>query len=295
VRPRIAPAARAWSTTLEDPRIGPLTLHGALRDETGATQCLVVVHGLGGSIDRPYCIDAAQAAQRAGISCLRFGLRGADRHGEDFYHAGLVADLDAALASSALAAYERVYVLGFSLGGHVTLRYALGQPAARVRALAAVCAPLDLELAAQLIDRPQSVIYRRHVLAGLNEIYAAVAQKRAVPTPLAEVLRADRLRTWDSLTVVPRFGFASVENYYSTMSVGPRLHELKLPSLLIQSVHDPMVPPWTYERHLAQPIRQLHVERLAFGGHVAFPNVRLRDVTHAAPLSDQVVAWLTAH
>jgi predicted alpha/beta-fold hydrolase len=281
--------------TLEDPQIGQLTLHGALRHEPDAAQCLVVVHGLGGAIDRPYCIDAAQAAQRAGISCLRFGLRGADRRGEDFYHAGLVADLEAALASPALAAYERLYVLGFSLGGHVTLRYALGQPAARVRALAAVCAPLDLELAAQLIDRPQSVIYRRHVLAGLNEIYAAVAQKRSVPTPLAQVLRAEHLRTWDSLTVVPRFGFASVEDYYSTMSVGPRLHELKRPSLLIQSVHDPMVPPWTYERHLAQPIRQLHVERLGSGGHVAFPNVRLADVTHAAPLSDQVVAWLTAH
>jgi uncharacterized protein len=293
--PRAAPESQAWSTTLSDPQIGTLTLRGALRHEPDSEACLVVVHGLGGSIDRPYCIDAAQAAQRAGISCLRFGLRGADRGGEDFYHAGLTADVEAAVASPALAAYARLYVLGYSLGGHVTLRYALGAHDARVRAVAAVCAPLDLELSAQWIDRPQSRVYREHVLSGLNEIYAAVAARQAVPTPLDQVRSARRLRTWDSLTVVPRYGFGSVENYYASMSVGPRLAELELPGLLIQSIHDPMVPPWSYERHLTRASEALDVKRLATGGHVAFPNVRLGNVTRAAPLCDQIIAWLRAH
>jgi predicted alpha/beta-fold hydrolase len=293
--PRAAPESQVWSTTLSDPKIGQLTLRGALRHEPDSKACLLVVHGLGGAIDRPYCIDAAQSAQRAGISCLRFGLRGADRGGEDFYHAGLIADVEAAVASQALAEYERLYVLGYSLGGHVTLRYALSTHAARVRAVAAVCAPLDLDLSAQWIDRPQSRVYRGHVLAGLNEIYAAVSLRHAVPTPLDQVRQARSLRVWDSLTVVPRFGFGSVDNYYSSMSVGPRLLELKLPSLLIQSTHDPMVPPWTYERHLLRTSQHLDVQRLSSGGHVAFPNVRLGNVTRAAPLSDQIIAWLRTH
>jgi predicted alpha/beta-fold hydrolase len=295
-RPRAAPSSEPWSTSLEDPCAGSVTLRGALRRETGAgaRSCVVVVHGLGGSIERPYCILAALAAQRAGISCLRLGLRGADRQGEDFYHGGLTRDIEAAVASAALAQFERIYVLGYSLGGHVTLRYAI-HPSIdpRVRAVAAVCAPLDLARAAQHIDAPGSYLYRRHVLSGLNEIYAAVAERKQVPTSLAYALRAQALRTWDSLTIVPRFGFGDVAAYYREMSVGPRLTELKLPSMLVQSTLDPMVPPWTYESHLSASLPKLEVKRLSAGGHVAFPPVRLDSGQPKAQLEDALLRWLT--
>jgi predicted alpha/beta-fold hydrolase len=292
---RAAPAADPWSTSLDDPRAGRVTLRGALRREAGARgrSCLVIVHGLGGSFDRHYCTHAALAAQRAGVSCLRFGLRGADRGGDDFYHGGLWADVHAAISSEALADFETLYVLGYSLGGHVTLRYALEAPAPRVRAVAAVCAPLDLELSARHIDAPRSYVYRRHVLAGLNEIYGAVARRHAVPTPLAHVLAAHSLRTWDSLTVVPRFAFDGVADYYGRMSVGPELHRLQVPALLVQSTLDPMVPPWTYERHLARPLPRLTVRRVAAGGHVAFP--RLPGASgQRESVEAQILAWLTA-
>ena len=97
--------------------------------------------------------------------------------------------------------------LGYSLGGHVSLRYALDVSDPRVRAVAAVCAPLDLDRSATHIDALRSFIYRRHVLDGLNEIYNAVAARSTVPTPPARVARARRMRDWDSLTVVPRFRF----------------------------------------------------------------------------------------
>ncbi len=284
VAPRAAPPARPWSALLHDPTAGPVTLRGALRAREGADSCLVVVHGLGGSIEAHYCIEAARAAEQAGLACLRLGLRGADRQGDDFYHAGLTADLEAAVASEALAGFARIFVLGYSLGGHVTLRFALQPGDVRVRAVAAVCAPLDLELSAQAIDRPGALLYRQHVLSGLKQIYAAVAGKRAVPTPLPRVQRARTIREWDSLTVVPRFGFGTVARYYEQMSAGPRLGALRVPALLAQSLHDPMVPPWTYEPHLQAPAPKLEVRRLAAGGHVGFP-ARVR-------LEAQVLHWL---
>jgi len=292
-----APETVPWSTTLVDPQIGELTLHGVLRQETGAhaRDCLVVVHGLGGSFDRHYCVRAAAAAHRAGISCLRFSLRGADRRGEDFYHAGLCADIEAAIRSQALASFERLYVLGYSLGGHVTLRYGLQKVDPRVRALAAVCAPLDLELSAVHIDGWHSYVYRRHVLQGLKEIYREVAARKRVPTPVARVDAAQRIREWDSLTVVPRFGFANVADYYASMSVGPRLSQLNLPSLLVQSSVDPMVPPWTYERHLARASSHLQVLQLRAGGHVAFPRVSWMSGSTKARLEDHIVAWFATH
>jgi predicted alpha/beta-fold hydrolase len=294
---RSAPRSANWSTNLRDPKVGLVPLHGELRHESGSQQCVVVVHGLGGSIAQHYCVEAALAARRLGLSCLRFALRGADRSGADFYHGGLIDDVSAALASPELSAFTRLYVLGFSMGGHVSLRYGTSAIDPRVRAIAAVCAPLDLELGSRHIDRFSSSVYRHHVLAGLKDIYAAVASRHSVPTPLARVLRARSLREWDSLTVVPRFGFGSVEHYYESMSVGPRLHELRVPSLLVESMRDPMVPAWTYERHLQRQLPKLEVQRLDVGGHVAFPRVTWPGSTHPrrAPLVEHILRWFLAH
>lgn len=293
-RPRKAPSGESFSAVVQDPSAGAITLRGVLRHETGprADACVIIVHGLGGSYERPYCIAAALAAERAGMSSLRLALRGADRSGEDFYHAGLTADLEAATSSKALAGFQRLYVLGYSLGGHVSLRYA-SMPAIdpRVCGVAAVCAPLDLALSAQHIDAPKTYLYRRHVLAGLHEIYCAVAARKPVPTPPALALRAQSLRTWDNLTIAPRFGFADAADYYSQMSVGPRLSRLQVPSLLVQSTHDPMVPPWTYEPHLGAPLPRLEVRRLACGGHVAFPDRRWESGKPRAPLEDAILGW----
>jgi predicted alpha/beta-fold hydrolase len=293
VAPRVAPPSEPWSTVLQDERVGPVTLRGRLRARDGADACLIVVHGLGGSPDSGYCVQAALAAERAGIACLRMSLRGADRGGDDFYHGGLAVDLEAAVASAGLRRFERLYVLGYSLGGHVTLRYALAPSDARVRAVAALCSPLDLELGAQAIDRARAVIYRHHVLNGLKQIYSAVAGKGGdLPTPLQRVLAVRTLREWDSLTVVPRYGFRSTEHYYAEMSVGPRLLQLQLPSLLVHSTADPMVPRWTYESHLVRPLPRLTFHAIAGGGHVGFPdNVRL-GTRGPGVVEDQIVAWL---
>jgi predicted alpha/beta-fold hydrolase len=290
--PRVAPASQPWSTVLEDERIGPVTLRGRLRVREGGDACVIVVHGLGGSPDSGYCVQAAAAADRAGMSCLRMSLRGADRAGDDFYHGGLAADLEAAAASADLQRFARLYVLGYSLGGHVSLCYALAPADARVRAVAAVCSPLDLGLGQQAIDRTRALIYRHHVLAGLKQIYSAVAAKRSVPTPLPRALAARTLREWDELTVVPRYGFGSVDEYYAQMSVGPRLSELQVPALVVHSTLDPMVPPWTYEPHLTRSLPKLTCHPLASGGHVGFPaNVCLGE-RGPGVLEDQILAWL---
>lgn len=298
LRPTPAPAAEPWTTVVDDPRVGPVQLHGKLRHEpTGAASggdCLVVIHGLGGTTDTPYTLAAAQAAGRLGMSCLRLCLRGAARRGQDFYHAGLTADLSAALASPALRRFERIWVLGFSLGGHMTLRYALRPDDPRVRAVAAVCPPLDLERSATAIDQLRNRIYLKYLLAGLNEIYAIAASTGRAPTPLARVRRARSIREWDGLTIAPRFGFDSAEDYYAQMSVGPRLAELSLPALIVQSTADPMVPPWTYADALRPALPGVVVRRLSAGGHVAFP--RGLDLDLGQPQSDemldQVLGWL---
>jgi len=147
---------------------------------------------------------------------------------------------------------------------------------------------LDRPISGLAIDSRRATIYRRHVLSGLNDIYAQVASRRPVPTPLAQVLAARTIREWDSLTVVPRHGFDDVDHYYSSMSVGPRLAELAVPARIVHSTHDPMVPGWTYQDHLARAAgSRLVVEQLDRGGHVGFPA--------GARVESRTLEWLLQH
>ncbi|HWB81808.1 MAG TPA: alpha/beta fold hydrolase [Nannocystaceae bacterium] len=271
VWPARAPTDAPWWITVEDARMGALRIGGRIRVAEGADTLLVIVHGLGGSSESPYVRRSAIAAAARGWSYLRVDLRGADGGGEDFYHAALVQDLQAALAEPRCAAHRRVLVLGYSLGGHLALRLALDPGDARVRAIAAVCSPLDLAASAAWIDRTRAWVYRTHVLRSLVKSYREVAARRELPSALAEVERVRTIRRWDELVVVPRHGFASVDDYYARASVGPRLHEVAVPSAWFGARHDPMVAASTVMPALAGAGDALHVQWIARGGHVGFP------------------------
>ena len=202
-RLRLLPPAREWEVELQDPVQGRLRLSGELREEGGPC-LLVVVHGLGGSCASQYAVRSARAARRSGISCLRLNLRGADGRGEDFYHAGLTADLHAVLGAADLRRFETVWIAGFSLGGHLALRFATETADPRVRAVVAICPPLDLDATCRAIDGPGVGLYRAVMLRSLKRSYEAVAARGPVPTPMERIRSVRRIREWDELTVAPR-------------------------------------------------------------------------------------------
>ncbi|HEV8631540.1 MAG TPA: alpha/beta fold hydrolase [Thermoanaerobaculia bacterium] len=281
-----------WRGTVVDAERGALALSGKLSRPARSTTAVVLLHGLGGSCDSPYLTAVAAACDAAGAATLRLNLRGSDGAVGDFYHAGLTADLAAALAAPELATYERVLVAGFSLGGHVALRYATEQHDPRLRAVAAVCSPLELLPAQRSFDRTPAWPYRRYVLGELKRLYAAVARHGPVPTPVATVQRVRTLREWDRLTVVPRFGFADPEDYYARASVGPRLRALAVPALLVACPGDPMVPAASIAAAAAAAGAALDVRWVQRGGHVAF--AADLDLGAAGPpgLPGQLAGWL---
>jgi predicted alpha/beta-fold hydrolase len=292
VLPHRAPPSRTWSTILQDADLGPVRLTGQLREEPGSDTLLLVTHGLGGEPERSYCIQAAHAAERAGVSCLRLALRGADRLGEDYYHAGLTDDVAAALSSPEGSRYRRVLLLGYSMGGHTLLLAAVRRVDPRIAAVTAICAPLDLRAGQEAIDRPARILYRRHVLEGLNEIYRAVALRREVPTPVERVERARTIRERDALTICPRFGFRDPDDYYRQAGVGHRLDRLELPALLVASASDPMVPPETLLRSLHRAAPALTVRWIAGGGHVFFPEGTDLGLGGGGGVEDQALCWM---
>src|SRR4051812_1867773 len=76
--PTLLAEADAWALSIDDPRVGAVRLNGLLSRGQRKGTLLVVVHGLGGSAKSHYTVGAAAAAERAGVPCFRFNLRGAD-------------------------------------------------------------------------------------------------------------------------------------------------------------------------------------------------------------------------
>lgn len=305
IAPLPAPPSQPWSLVVDDPRLGPVRLSGELSDPgdwgtadpaatsgvgdgpaaAGGRPLVLLVHGLGGCSESHYLRRVAGAAVAAGWACLRLNLRGSDRRGEDFYHAGLSADLHAALASPELAGYAPLYALGFSLGGHLVLRMATEPTDPRLAAVAVVAAPLALAPCAEAFDRPRRALYRAYLLASLKAIYDAVAARRPVPLPAEQARRIRYIQEWDERVVAPRHGFAGAADYYRRASVASRLASLHLPALLVAAEDDPMVPAAALAPALADPPPSLEVRWLAAAGHLGF----------GPDLDAVLLAWLAGH
>jgi predicted alpha/beta-fold hydrolase len=270
-----------------------VALSGRLRRGAGGRGA-VLLHGLGGSAESAYLAPVERALVERGWTTLRLNLRGADRDGSDLHHAGLIDDLPRVTAGPGLAGLSSIAIVGFSLGGHVALRFAAAGAAPRVAAVAAVCPPLDLELGARALDARGASLYRRNVLNGLNAVYAAVAERRTLPVPVERVRRARTIREWDGLTVVPRFGFASAEEYYARASVAPILPAIRVPTWIVVGEGDPMVPPATVRGALAAVSASTEVTWSRRGGHVGFPADL--DLGRPGPrgLAGQLASWLDA-
>ena len=285
IRPPEPPPAAPWSATVMDPLIGAVKLSGLIDHVPQAERILLVLHGMGGSADRAYCAHAAAAARAAGMSSLRLNLRGADGSGEDIYHIGMVDDLAAALGNQEVARYPEVVVLGYSLGGHVALRHAaLAGAGGGIRAVAAVCAPLDLAAGVAHIDHPLRWPYRRHLLDGVKEVYRQVAARRAMPLETSAMMAIRTIRQWDEKVVAPRFGFEGADDYYRKVGVGPLLARLEVPVLFVAGAGDPMIPAWSLRPLLARASSSVETRWIRMGGHLGFPS--------ELAILESVVGWL---
>jgi predicted alpha/beta-fold hydrolase len=299
------PEAETWSTrcTLRGPLDGQLerevTITGLLSEATPKRHrpktLVIVLHGCGGAPTSHYAVFAARYFLAQGVSVLRLAWRGADFGGEDIYHAAQTADVHAAIADARFAGYERIWLLGYSLGGHCCLHVAHETTDPRVKAVATVCPVLHLMLTNDAIDAPARGMYRRYVLGGLLSNYIPYEARGQAPTPIAHVRRATTFRAYDALTVVPRYGFSSVDDYYTRACASRVLGQIARPTLIVSARHDPMLP-W----QIAETVRPTFSKAIDFrwaerGGHAGFP--RDLDLGEQAELGleGQLFAWLERH
>ena len=239
----------------------------------GADRAVVISHGLEGSADRAYVRGMAKALNRHGWDALAWNLRGCS--GEPnrqlrLYHSGATDDLDT-VVQYALGRYATVALVGFSLGGNMTLKY-LGERGvdAPVARAVAFSVPVDLAASSVALARWENAVYMRYFLRSLRGKVRAKAQQfpNAVDTGGLRALRD--FQGFDDRYTAPLHGFTDAADYWARASSRPFLSAIRVPTLLVNAADDPFLASACYPRDEAEASGHLWLEVPARGGHVGF-------------------------
>jgi predicted alpha/beta-fold hydrolase len=220
-----------------------------LDGEAGAP-LLVLFHGLEGSSASHYTTafarEAAALGWRYAVAHFR-GCSGEPNRLGRAYHSGDSEELAWMLARfNALAGRSPLFAVGISLGGNALLKW-LGEAGAAahdvVAAAAAVSAPLDLRLSGDALARGFNRVYTRMFLKTMKR--KSEAKLAAHPGLFdAQRMRAARnLRQFDDAVTAPLHGFRDVDDYWTRASARPWLACIAVPTLLLNALEDPFVPP----------------------------------------------------
>ena len=245
--------------------------------ENGSTRLAILSHGLEGNSQRAYMLGMARAMQRRGWDALAWNYRGCG--GEPnlklrSYHSGETGDIHAVLLHVLTQdKYARIALIGFSLGGNITLKY-LGEQGGNVhsaiRAAVTFSVPCDLESSARQLARFSSKIYMRRFLISLKEKIRTKTQMFPEKISDADFHRIKTFFEFDDRYTAPIHGFKDAQDYFAQSSSRFYLPKIRVPALLVNAKNDPFLaaPSFPYEE--ARGSRYFHFEAPASGGHTGF-------------------------
>ena len=240
----------------------------------GHGRLAILSHGLEGDSSAGYVRGMALSLNAAGWDALAWTYRGCGVESNRllrFYHSGETGDLGRVVAHAA-ANYAQVALIGFSLGGNLTLKY-LGEadPHPAVVAGGAISAPVDLAASARRLDRRRgNRIYLRRFLKTLVAKVEDKAARFPGELDLVGIRRVRSFAEFDDRYTAPLHGFRDAEDYWKRASARPFLPAVRVPALLLNARDDPFLPRECFPVVEAEGSACFFLEAPAYGGHVGF-------------------------
>ncbi|KPM32953.1 Alpha/beta hydrolase fold protein [Croceitalea dokdonensis DOKDO 023] len=240
------------------------------------SKLVILVHGLEGDAQRHYITGSAKQFNLDGYDACAINLRGCSGVPNNMYrsyHSGATEDLQSVIAHViAQGNYNALYLMGFSLGGNLIMKY-LGDTKtlpSRLKAAVGVSVPCDLKSACDELLKSKNVLYskrfKKHLLAKLHEKRKKFPDRITVES----IQSIATLKDFDDVYTGPAHGFRDALDYYAQCSCAPVLNNIQLPSLIINAKNDSFLGPSCYPIAQAAANDKLYLEMPDFGGHVGF-------------------------
>ncbi|MFC1563463.1 YheT family hydrolase [candidate division KSB1 bacterium] len=237
----------------------------------------VISHGLEGNTCRQYALGMVKQLLDNGIDALAWNYRGCS--GEPnrqlrFYHNGVTDDLEVVIDhAERTGRYSEIYLIGFSMGGNLNLLY-LGQKGENVPGMlkkaVVFSVPCDLESSSDQLEKFTNRLYLKRFLRMLHE--KITAKMKIMPGILddSDYSRIRNFRDFDDRYTAPIHGFRDAVDYWEKTSSKKRLHNIRIPVLIISAKDDPFLPGECYPVEEAENSNYLHLEMPEHGGHTGF-------------------------
>ena len=246
--------------------------------KVGSTPKTLVIlsHGLEGNSTRQYITGMVRLLTANGFDCLAWNFRscsGEMNHQLRFYHSGATDDLQTVIEHALGQGYQHINLVGFSLGGNLTLKY-LGERGAAVaqqlKKAIVFSVPMDLMACSLAIQKPVSKPYLWRFLRSLAP---KVKAKHAVYPDQINIAQLPKIKTlleFDHYFTAPIHGFAGAEDYYNQNSSKHFVAHIAVPTLIVNAENDPMVPADSLPHNLLRNHPTTTLEMTAEGGHCGF-------------------------
>jgi len=242
-----------------------------------SSSLIIISHGLEGSSKRPYVMGMARAGFEKGFDILAWNYRGCSEEMNKqlrFYHSGATDDLDVVIQHAVRLGYQHIHLIGFSLGGNLTLKY-LGEQghSAPIEKCIVFSVPLDLHSSCVKISQPGNWIYANRFLKSLKK---KVTAKSLVKSEL-DITGIDRIKTlvdFDDRFTAPIHGFQNAVDYYTRSSSLYYLASIAVPTLIINARNDPFLSERCYPVNEVKNHPFIQFENPVYGGHVGFAQFR---------------------
>lgn len=254
---------------------------------------VVMLHGLEGDGDSGYIVSMAWDALQAGFIAHRFHMRtcgGTEHLSKTLYHAGMTDDLREFLRQLRAESDLPVFLIGFSLGGNVSLKLAGEEGKAGetglIQGVCAISTPIDLDACTRRMRKLDNRVYERRFVKRMKK--RMVATGRFTEAELGPV---KSIWDIDDRFTAPSFGFSGATHYYGTQSAVNFLHLIRVPTLLIQAKDDTFIPFGIFRHPAIASNPHLTLLATKYGGHLGF----LASRRPRFWLDDVVLEFIGAH
>ena len=245
----------------------------------GSSRLAILCHGLEADAQTEYIQGMAGALIRRGWDVLAWNFRGCSHEPNRLlrmYHSGATEDLHA-VVNHALANHSATAVdlIGFSLGGNLTLKYLGERPAElspRLHRAVAFSVPCDLACSSRQLALRSNWLYMERFLRAMRAKIREKHQRFPDQIDLTGLSRIRTFREFDDRFTAPIHGFRDAADYWARNSCRPFLPQIRIPTLLVNAQNDPFLGPDCYPRDAAVASNCFHFEAPATGGHLGFPS-----------------------
>lgn len=250
--------------------------------EPSARGLVILSHGLEGHSRRPYILGMARAFLGAGRDVLAWNCRGCSGEVNRLpgsYHSGSSDDLgavvDRVLKDPALERYVDIALVGFSMGGNITMKYLgeqKGRVSKRIKKAVALSVPCDLAGCSVALARRENRLYMANFLTTLRA--KAKIKKDMFPetitASLKEIKAIRTFREFDDMFTGPLHGFGDAAGYWQACSGNRFISGIRVPTLLVNARNDTFLNADCFPEAAARKSKYLYLETPERGGHVGF-------------------------